>query len=268
MDNPMRGEVLLGTVAIEPNRWRTVRADGAASVDLRDHLAAIARLPIDGIEVWERHVTDLPPAAFDEVVGGPVPVRVFNSYVDFDDPDDAARDRIADHVARSGARAVKFNVGNDPDAEADYLERLIRWLDRLPDHVAAICECHQGISIAEDPVVAARILTRAGPPERAQALVHTHDSLELIAAKLDALDERITHVHVNHLDFTTMRHPPLAEVTEHLGAVVGALRSAGFAGSWTLEFVAGLLTEDDHPDALLAQAAVDLPLLRRLVETP
>lgn len=264
----MRDEVLLGTVAIEPNRWRTRRADGAPSVDVRDHLAAIAALPVDGIEIWERHFTDLPPAAAAELAAGPVPVRIFNSYVDFDDPDDGARDRIADHVARSGARAVKFNVGNDPEAEAGYLERLIRWLDRLPDHVAAICECHQGISIAEDPVVAGRILTRAGPPERVQALVHTHDSVDLIAAKLDALGERITHVHVNHLDFATMRHPPLADVAEHLSAVIDALRAAGFNGSWTLEFVAGLLTEADRPDALLAQAAVDLPLLRRLVETP
>ena len=55
------------------------------------------------------------------------------------------------------------------------------------------------------------------PPERAQALVHTHESPELIARKMDVLGERVTHVHVNHLDLRTMSHPSLAAVEDQLG---------------------------------------------------
>jgi sugar phosphate isomerase/epimerase len=259
-------EVLLGTVAIEPNRWGTIRPDRSPSTRLSDWLDRIAALPVDGIEVWEGHLMGVDAAEREQVLTGPVPVRIHNSYVGFDDAGDEARRAVAAVVAESGARAVKFNVGNDPDAEGAYAERLAAWLELLPADVAIICECHAGISIAEDPTVAARVLEAAGPPERVQALVHTHDDADLLAAKFDALGERITHVHVNHLDLTTFTHPTLAEVEERLAATVAILRGRGFAGSWTLEFVSGVLTDDDHPAALLDAAAADLAVLTHTLE--
>ena len=48
-------------------------------------------------------------------------------------------------------------------------------------------------------------------------------------------------------------------------ARVELLRSLGFRGSWTIEFVHGLLTERDHPAALLEQAADDLAVLRSVL---
>ncbi|MBX3314101.1 MAG: hypothetical protein KF906_07255 [Actinobacteria bacterium] len=261
-------EVLLGTVAIEPNRWGTIRPDRSPSTRLSDWLDRIATLPIDGMEVWEGHLAGVDDAERARVLGGPVPVRIYNTYVGFDDPDDRHRRSVAAAVAESGARAVKFNVGNDPAAEAAYGDRLAVWLDDLPDDVTAICECHAGISIAEDPTVAARILDTAGPPERAQALVHTHADAALLDATFDALGERVTHVHVNHLDTATFTHPTLAAVEDELGATVARLRDHGFTGSWTLEFVTGVLTADDHPAALLDAAAADLDVLVRILEDP
>lgn len=259
-------EVLLGTVAIEPNRWGTVRRDRSPDVRLAEWTGRIAELAVDGLEVWDGHVLGLADRDLAAVVDGPVPLRILNSYARFDDADPASRRRAADVARRCGVRAVKFNVGDDPGAAGVYAERLAAWIAELPPGVAAICECHSGISIAEDPTVAASILGAAAPPDRAQALVHTHDDEDLLAAKFDALGERITHVHVNHLDVGAGRHPPLAEVEDELGSTIATLRRHGFAGSWTLEFVAGLLTEDDHPAALLDQAADDLVVLRRLLE--
>lgn len=258
-------EVLLGTVAIEPNRWGTLRSDRAPQIRLAEWTDRIAALGVDGIEVWDGHVTGLDDAELAALLDGPTPVRILNSYVSFDEPEPTERDRAAAWVGRIGAAGVKFNVGNDPGQEGAYVDRLAAWLDVLPPGVAAICECHQDISIAEDPAVAARILEAAGPPDRAQALVHTHDGVDLVVAKIDALGDRITHVHVNHLDTTTMQHPPLAQVEDELGSVIDTLTERGFSGSWTLEFVAGLLTDDDHPAALLEQAAADLEVLRRLL---
>lgn len=262
---PLDGQLFLGTVAIEPNRWATVRPDRSPSTSIREWLDEIAALGVDGLELWEGHVptTDSEAAT---LRSSSVPVRILNSYVGFGSDDPTPRRDVTANAKRLGATGVKFNVGDDPTVADDYARRLADWVDDLGPGIAAICECHMGNSIAEDPVVAARILGAAGPPERVQALVHTHDDADLISAKFDALGERITHVHVNHLDFRNRRHPPLAQVEDELAATVDQLRRNGFAGSWTLEFVAGLLTEHDHPAALLEQAALDLAVLRPLLD--
>ncbi len=261
IDTVRDGEVLLGTVAIEPNRWGTIRADRSPSVDLAAWFERIAALPIEGIELWEGHLPSLERAAAADAP----PVRVLSSYVSFDDPDPGARRAVAADARRCGAPAVKFNVGSDVGAEAAYADRLAAWVDDLGERVTAICECHAG-TIADDPSVAARILDVGGPPARLQALVHTHDDADLIAAEFEAFGERITHVHVNHLDPATLQHPPLGEVQDALGRTVDHLRTLGFHGSWTLEFVNGLLTDRDRPGALLDQAGDDLAVLRPLVD--
>ncbi|MCB1028305.1 MAG: hypothetical protein KDB24_11150 [Microthrixaceae bacterium] len=253
--------VLLGTVAIEPNRWGTIRSDQSPTTRVHEHLAAIAAAGFDGIELWEGHLT---PDLADQARAAGVPLEIFNSYVGFDDGDDGARLSVAANVAATGARAVKINVGNDPAAELAYAERLGRFVEALPDGSAALCECHRGISIAEDPVVAARILTAAGP--RAHALVHTHDDDAQLRACFDAYGDRISHVHVNLLDFATLTHPRLEQVVDRLGSTVETIRSQGFDGSWTIEFVAGLLTDLDEPVGLVDQASRDLVVLRSILD--
>lgn len=264
---PPNGEILLGTVAIEPNRWGAIRADRSPETRLDAWRAELLALPIDGLELWEGHLPVVASPGADAVdeLFEQVPVRILNTYIGFDHDGAGDRRRVAAAANRVGARAVKFNIGNDPTAEDSYARRLGEWLDDLGDGVVAICECHQHISIAEDPVVAFRILDAAGPSTRAQALVHTHDGVDLIKHKLDALGDRVTHVHVNHLDFSTLTHPKLEAIEDELGQTVDLLRSSGFRGSWTLEFVAGIQTEADHPAALLAQAEADITVLRRLL---
>jgi sugar phosphate isomerase/epimerase len=264
------GEVLLGTVALEPNRWATIDPSGAASTRLATVLDTVAAAGFDGLEVWERHLLDATEPDVDAIIDGPLPVSVFNTYVSFDgdDPDAAAaRSLAAAWVRRSGAAAVKFNVGNDPspDAPAAYARRLAAWIDELPSHVVALCECHAGISIAEDPQVAAAIFDAAAPPDRLQAIVHTHESAELVQARFDAYGNRITHVHVNHLDPATLQVPHLGERRRELSSAIGLLERLGFNGSFTLEFVHGVLTADDHLAHLLAEALDDLTVLRAVL---
>lgn len=258
------GSVLLGTVAIEPNRWSTVDPSGAPVADLVEHASALSATGVDGLELWERHL----PADADTttvLVGALPPIQILNSYVPFDADEVAPYEALAERVRRCGATAVKFNVGADPSSERDYVRRVTTLLNLLDDDVALLCECHEHISIAEDPIVAARMMAAIGAPDRVGAIVHTHEPVEHIQRRFDAYGERISHVHVNYLDMSSLSVPLLSERLDDLGTKVELLRGLGFDGSWTLEFVHGVLTERDHPAELIEQAAVDVALLRATI---
>lgn len=257
-------EVLLGTVAIEPARWKR-GPDAPAPIVLSAWLDAIAEAGFDGIEVWEPHLARATPTEAEAVLSHELPVTVFNSYVSLDDPDPNGTTTVADWARRAGSTGIKFNVGNEPGAAHAYAERIAAWTDELPDHVTLLCECHHGISIAEDPQVASQIFDAAGPVGRLQAIVHTHEEADHLRARFDAYGDRISHVHVNFLDFDTLSAPRLRDFAERLEAKVQLLRTLGFAGSWTLEFVHGLLTDADHPEALVEQATDDLIVLRQVL---
>ena len=249
--------ILLGTVAIEPNRWGTIDRTRRATVVLDDWLDQIAAAGFDGIELWEGHLSDVVATSIT------LPVAVFNSYMSFDDPDPSTRDQVAADVARTPAGGVKVNVGADPERAGAYAERLATFTASLKPDVAVLCECHAG-TIAEDPATAARILVAAGSADRMQAIVHTHEDDDHLRARFDAYGERITHVHVNHLD-GALAAPRLADVVDALAAKVGLLAELGFAGSWTIEFVHGVGTTDDDPAFLVERAADDLVVLREVL---
>ena len=193
-----------------------------------------------------------------------VPVMVFNSYLSFGDDEPAVRAAVAANVARTAARGVKVNIGGDPGLEREYGERLAAFVEVLGPDVAVLAECHAG-TVAQDPATAARVLAAAGPVDRVQAIVHTHQGDDELRACFDAYGERITHVHVNHLD-DDHEAPRLADVADHLGAKVELLDRLGFKGSWTIEFVHGLGPADDRPDVLVERAADDLVVLRKVLD--
>lgn len=256
--------MLLGTVAVEPNRWGTLDPSRRPAIRLSEWLDTIAEAGFDGLELWDRHVTSAADDEVDAILTHRLPATVFNSYVGFDDPDPTERVRVTEWVGRARSEAVKFNVGARPERAPAYAERVARWLDAMPAGVRLLCECHEGSSIAEDPGVAAAILTAAGPPDRVQAIVHTHESPDHLRTRFDAYGERITHVHVNLLD-EALHAPPLDRARDRLAERVALLRSLGFGGTWTVEFVHGVMTDSDHPDALVRQAAADLRVLRELL---
>jgi len=257
-------EIYLGTIALEPNRWFGVTQDRWGTIVLRDWLDPIREAGFDGIELWESHLRDASDADADAIIGHPLPIRVFNTYVGFDEDNDD-RTHAAEWIRRTGADKVKWNTGpdRDNDALAAYGERLAHWAGQLPG-VRLACECHDG-SAMDDPEAAARVLAAGGPPAQSQAIVHSNDGHDRLRARFAAYGERITHVHVNNLDRGS---PPLAELRDELRSTISLLDSLGFDGTWTIEFVHGTGTESDRPDLLLAQAAADLDVLRELVDRP
>lgn len=249
--------VNLGTIVLEPNRWFGVTQERWATTRISEWLDPIAAAGFDGIELWEAHFRDADGAEQQAILDHPLPVSVYNTYVAFDDEDDAQRLAAADQVVRTGATKVKWNTGPErDDAFLDaYAARLARWAAVLPG-VELVCECHDG-SAMDDPVAAARVLSAGS-----NALFHTHDDVEVIRAKFDAYGDRITHVHVNHLSTGS---PTLAEIRPELIEKIALVRDLGFAGTWTLEFVHGTGGADDRPDVMFARAVDDLAVLRDLL---
>ena len=267
----MRPTILLGTVAIEPARWVEAQANPAddtsppALITLSRWLDPIGDAGFDGIELWERHLTVAEPDEVQRILEHPLTIDVFNSYVSLDDPDPEARSAVSRWVRRTGSAGIKFNVGNDPEARDAYADRIAAWLDDLPSTVALLCECHHGISIAEDPATAAAIFDAAGPADRLQAIVHTHEDPDHLRHRFDVYGDRITHVHVNFLDSAALSAPKLTDIRERVESQVTLLRSLGFDGTWTIEFSHGVLSERDEPGYLLEQATSDLDVLRELL---
>jgi sugar phosphate isomerase/epimerase len=259
-----RPQVLLGTVAIEPNRWGVARPGGFPVTQVSDWLPAIAHAGFDGLELWERHATFVDDAEVERIVAGPLPVVVFNGYALWDDPDPAVRDDTATWARRLGATGVKFNVGNDPTARDAYVERLQRFHDKVDPGVRLLCECHAG-TLAEDPAVAAAMFDEVAPTERLQAVVHLdktpRDGTE---AFMDGLGDRVGHVHLSLADAGRDTDP--AELAADVRVGVDLLRSFGFQGSWTIEFGHGLMTDDDEAGFILDSVTRDLSVLREALE--
>lgn len=250
-------QINLGTIVLEPNRWFGVTQDRWGTTVVSAWLDRIATAGFDGIELWESHFRDAEPSEQQAILDHPLPVAVYNTYVSFDDEDDTDRLAAAELIRRSGAAKVKWNTGSERDgASLDaYAQRLSRWAAALPG-IELVCECHDG-SAMDDPEAAAAVLAAGS-----NALFHTHDDVDLIRTKFAAYGERISHVHVNHL-FTGS--PKLADIRDELTEKIALVRSFGFDGTWTLEFVHGTGGDHDDPEAMMAQAAEDLAVLRTLL---
>lgn len=253
--------ILLGTVALEPNRWGLLSRDRAPHLATGDWLAAAEAAGFDGIELWEHHATLAGEEEVSRLVCSPLPIAILNSYASFDEADDTARDAAAAWAARLGCRAVKFNIGNDVANLDSYIERLARFAEQLPQETRLICECHGGTA-AEDPAVARELLSAVGEPARLQALVHLGDENDTLDAMFSALGDRIRHVHVN---FLRQGAPVLAEIADEVQQRVARIRAHGFLGSYTIEFVNGVGGEGDRPHEMVQAAIRDLGTLREVL---
>lgn len=252
------GAVLLGTVALEPNRWGVLSQDRRPHLRVADWIGVAEEAGFDGVELWENHATLASDEDLVRLQSSSLPLAVFSSYASFEEEGDASRDAVAAWVGRLGCAAVKFNIGNDAAHLDAYIERLDRFAARLPAEVRLICECHAG-TVAEDPATAARVLSAVGDAERLQALVHLGDEPAHTGAMFDALGDRIRHVHVN---FLRQGAPPLVDIADDVHARIERLRKHGFSGSHAIEFVNGVGSERDQPAQLIEAAVRDLAALR------
>lgn len=248
----MNATIYFGTVLLEANRWTAEKQPGYR---VGDWLGRLAAAGFDGIELWQNHALLATASEREALRSSQLPVTVFNSYVALDAGGDEHRRCVAELVRRLGSLAVKFNVGNDVERVRDDLRVVTEWGATMPG-VQLLCECHPGTAL-EDPVLAAKALA-AFPA--IGVIVHPFTCHDL-AAWTKNLGDRIVHCHVQMLD-NGRQVCGLRDRPDRVRQRLGLLRECGYAGSFTLEFVAGVGVPPENRDALFAAACDDLAFLR------
>lgn len=246
-------EILFASISIEPNRWTPGRVPG---LKISPWTGRAASDGFDGLECWANH------AAFDEterraIAAGPLPVAVFNAYDSFeaDDESRAARERTITHIRELGAAAVKFNLGRDRSRYREYLAELRGWLEALPEGVTPLCECHSG-TVLETPESAAALLA-ALPQSGIGLIVHAFSiPEEELSAWFAAAGRAVRHIHVQTRDGLLESREAWAEARLRL------LRSAGFEGSFTIEFTEGTAEPGETPELLYGRCVRDMRFIK------
>ncbi len=262
----MTGQIYLGTVAIEPNRWGLAEPGGNPLTRVSEWLSTIGEAGFDGLELWERHARSAPDEELDALLASELPIEILSCYTSWDEPDDADRAEAAAWIERLGAQGIKFNVGSDPDAIADYTERLRRFEAEVPSGARLLCECHFG-TVAEDPNVARDMFDAIADADRLGAIVHVHPmARDEWSESLGVLGDRVRHVHVQVAEVP--QSTSADELSELLRPAAEAISGASPKATWTIEFSHGMWgfgrddAEFDNPAYILQSARRDLVALR------
>lgn len=245
---PRRPSINLGTILLEPSRWARPKRATYAVIDWADR---IRKAGFDGIEVWELH-------ALNAALSSRQPI-IFNTYCGFDDESSSERWMAWQAATGFRARGVKFNVGGDEERLEEYGRNLHKWIDKLPNTIRPLCECHAG-TVVETPTAARVFFDAAGVD--CGIIVHAFsDTEERLREWLTLFGSSVELVHVQLRD-DAGRFIRLDEAPELAKRRISILRDAGFTGSYTLEFTKGTGTADDRPEVLWEHALSDLAFLR------
>jgi sugar phosphate isomerase/epimerase len=251
----MQTPIYLGSICLEPNRWKAGKEPTYEVSAWRERLSAAG---FDGIELWENHYLKASEAEQAKLRAA-APMAIFNSYAGLGNDDAAQREETARAVAELGARAIKFNVGNDASRFEEYLANANQWAAQMPG-VKLLCECHPG-TLLETPDGAARAFEK-WDAARFGAMIHPFlASPGELREWFRLLGPRIEHAHSQIRDDNN-RMLRLDEKPDAAREALHVLREGGFAGSFTVEFTAGTSTENDRPEFVWESALRDLAFLR------
>jgi len=251
-----RASIYLGTVLLESNRWAGARIP---TYRVSEWMERIAAAGFDGIELWENHVAMADAAERAALRAAQPPARILNSYAPMCESGEAARRQIAGVARELGVKVVKFNVGSDPEALESELRTARDWAASMPG-VSLLCECHPGTAL-EYPEVAVAAL--ASCPEIG-VIVHPFSSPSL-AEWLHYFGPRVLHAHVQIVD-AQQRRWRLSDQPAQVREQLAVMRDGGFAGSFTIEFTAGVGVAPEDRDALFASACDDMLFLRDVLK--
>jgi len=242
----MTSPIYIGSILLERNRWAPGKRP---SYRVSDWGERFVQAGFDGVELWENHLLLAPPEEQEVLLRLPCPVRIYNTYVAFDDAAAPDRQRAAEWIARLGAVGVKYNLGKDPAQRAAEMRNLRAWEAELPATCQLLCECHAG-TVLEEPEAARRFFDEAGLTRHGIIVHACGEELDRLRRWLGLFGAEVAHVHVQ----TRGETDPLPRL--HM------LKEAGFRGSFTLEFTRGTAEPDENMEALFAEALEDLRFLR------
>ncbi len=218
-----------------------------------------ARDGFSGIELWENHIlkAEDQKKEMELIKKAKIPVAIYNTYTGFSDEEAEKRKKAAEIINYFGSDGVKYNLGKNDDLLDVYLENLQNWADSLPEKCRLLCECHGG-TVLEDPETAGQVLGELD--DKFQAIVHCCGDSEKLVKWFDNLGEKITHAHVslkaNGKGVRLSSNPGL--ILENLYI----MKTAGFKGTFTLEFTEGLRSEKENIEDSYQAALDDLQFLQ------
>lgn len=246
--------IYLGSVALEPNRWR--RGDERQpSFPVSAFSERAQAAGFTGWELWEDHFFKADLAERAALAQSPLPVRIFNTYAipGVDSPARFAEVNAAIAALGPQVHGVKFNLGpHDGDLQAQ-IAATIAWAHALPSGVRLLCECHPGTLL--------EIHENALKAFDAWQAIGVGRILHPLGANGDAFDDAfslpgapVCHLHWQSRDadnrMAAMDYDP-----ERLHDAVRQLRAQHFNGTHAIEFVEGTGAQGATP-ALHFDAAI------------
>jgi len=249
-------DIYFSTVLLDKNRW----GSREPSLKVSDWLPAIADGGFDGLELWENHLLKADDDEKNLILSGPLPVRVLNTYCDFDAGSSADREKSARLARDLNVSGVKFNFGNKIECVEEYRENLIKWQKNLPAGCRLLCECHP-YTVLEDMEKAAEILQPL--LDRVEIIIHAFGSVGSDwKRRLELFGKRITHIHVAGGGEEGYRYSPLAS-SGKIEEGLSMLEGSGIEPTWTIEFCDGVASKGEVVEDLLNNAIADAKTLRK-----
>jgi sugar phosphate isomerase/epimerase len=272
-------ELLLGTVALDPNRWT---ADKHAYIDLHDVLPVIHRAGFHAVEVWQYHVsrkTDDAVRALRtraDALSIRMPILgiypVLHNTGEAAERDRAEAERLLDLAGKLGVRTVKLWAGTKAAGAVSPEDRMrsLAALAHIADYATArglalTIETHEN-TLCDSVEACLRLIDELNRPE-VRVCFQPFD-FSNTASTLEAygqLAPLVTHLHFQGRksdSFSLLRD---AEIDYR--AFVESLAAHGFEGSICIEFVKDCIVDRPEQidlDRVLANAAADARYVREL----
>jgi sugar phosphate isomerase/epimerase len=265
-------KILQGTISYPEVKWGKAEDRAAKNTPLIKFVDDLVKVGADGIELWGRHLDNLPPAGADDLAakiarsGQKVPVLA--AYWDFSSSDDAVKASLVDAerflATKDLFQAKKIRVFTGAPGSATATEenwkRAVKGMRRLArmydgTGVTFVVETHPD-QLPDTVATALRLMKELEEPS---ILLNYQAIGEGVSAELDVLYQWVAHAHVS---FARDWHKT-AEST------VRELARRGYAGTVTVEFCTDSLPPEgvkfDRAKALAGMKR-DVALLKKLAK--
>jgi sugar phosphate isomerase/epimerase len=251
--------ILFATVCIERNRWTPQRVPTIRVSQWGPRAIACG---FDGLELWAPHADAEDTEERILLTQGKAgPIIILNAYDSFDITPHAraGREKTIALIRQLGVEGVKVNLGADPARLNDYLREMEGFLSRMPARpnglpVRVLCECHPG-TVVDSPKTARAMLDIIKDP-RLWIIIHPFsETEESLRQWFDSCGEWIVHAHVQS------RESLLRDRAEWVMKRLRYLRTLGFQGDYSMEFVKGTGVPDEAPETQFQRAVWDFEVL-------
>ena len=248
-------DLLLNTIALDPNRWT---AEKQPYFELADLLGPVVAADFRDLECWQYHLSTLDDAAVEtlaermEALGVTFPIVGLYPALHLDG---AARDRewaavqtLVERAARLGAEAVKLFAGRfgSDEAESDDFERSAAFMRDLIASAAerdltVIAETHPD-TLCDSVPATERFLDAVGD-DRLRLCYQPFDFTDTKRTVADyrVLRDRIVHIHLQGRRDDRMCL--LEEADVDYRTFLGVLEADAFDGALSIEFVKDCVVE-------------------------